>query len=83
MSATVETWSHTDHLARQCHRLDPFRAQMRTSLESVDGHMRAIIVYAKSGSELEATARDARKAVELALSLGRQWPPVESDTCAP
>ena len=40
---------------------------LRAALTSVDGHLRAIIVYAKSGSELENTARDACKVVETAL----------------
>lgn len=45
---------------------------LRAALASVDGHLRAIIVYSKSGSELEATACDARKVVELALGPGAQ-----------
>jgi hypothetical protein len=39
----------------------------KKALASVDNHLRAIIVYAKSGSELESTARDARKVIETAL----------------
>ncbi len=36
---------------------------LQKALRQGDDHLRAIIVYAKSGSELEATANDARKLI--------------------
>jgi hypothetical protein len=41
--------------------------QLEEALRSVDGHLRAIIVLAKAGSELEAAAKDARMSIESAL----------------
>ena len=44
------------------------RGRLRDALRSVDNHLRAIIVYAKAGSELETTALDARKVIVTALT---------------
>ena len=57
------------------HHTQREREVLRAALASVDGHLRAIIVYAKSGSELEATANDARKVI------ARAKVPATSCTC--
>jgi hypothetical protein len=55
-------WTGTRELGREH---TPERCASVT-LQKLDAHLRAIIVYAKSGSELEATALDARKLIERA-----------------